>query len=54
MEYYVYSRQVESGREELLGIYDSWSAAIEKVTRCYDIDKTTFKGLFYYFIKERG
>jgi hypothetical protein len=51
---YVYSRYIESGREDCAGIYDNWQDAIARVTALYNMDakSAVSRGRYYYFIKE--
>lgn len=53
MKYYVYSKYMESSREEFVGSYNDYKSAIEKIKSLYSIDdKSCMKNMFYYFIKE--
>jgi hypothetical protein len=51
---YLYSRLVETGREECIGYYYEWKTAIARITALYRMDeRSAMKGCYYYFIKER-
>lgn len=54
MKYYVYSKYMESGTENFVGVYDDYKSAIEKIKSLYAIDdKSCMKNMFYYFMKQR-
>lgn len=54
MQYYVYSRYMESGRDDFVGCYDDYKSAIEKIKLLYAIDdKSCMKNMYYYFMKQR-
>ena len=49
---YVYCRRIDSGREELCRICDTWEEAIEQITRLYNLNMMGVgKGQYYYFAK---
>lgn len=51
---YVYSRHIDSGKENFVSSYEKWTDAIEKIRSLYNMDsKSAMKGQFYYFAKER-
>ena len=51
---YVYSRYIDSGKENFVSSYEKWADAIEKIRSLYNMDsKSAMKGQFYYFAKER-
>ena len=52
-KYYVYSRNIISGREEFIGIYDTEKEAVHKIAFCYAVDYWSdgAKDNYYYFYK---
>lgn len=53
MRYYVYFKDMESGKTNLSGVYQTYKNAIEKITALYKMDeKSCMKGRFYYYMKE--
>ena len=51
--YYVYSRHIESGREDYIGQYLTMKEAVAKCRQCYNIDAgCAAKDEYYYFIKQ--
>lgn len=54
-EYYVYSRNIDTKREECCGIYDTEERAIERIITLYQVDEqsTFFKHKHYYWLVAR-
>lgn len=52
--FYVYSRNIKSGREEFVGIYNTEKDAIHRIAFLYKLDteSTTHKDEYYYFYKK--
>lgn len=44
--YYVYSRHIDSGREDYCGCYNTMKEAVAKIRRCYNIDMHLFTVIF--------
>lgn len=53
--WYVYCKTISSGREEFVRMsFDTASAAIKHIAKCYSIDKDLNQlGEYYYFMKQR-
>lgn len=52
--YYVYCKNVKSGKEEFINTYNCVDDAIEKIYGSYKIDKDLGQlGEYFYFYKER-
>jgi len=52
MLFCVYSRHIDSGKEYLIGQFNSEKEAVRKIAQCYEIDKDfSTEGEYYYFIK---
>ena len=51
--YYVYSRHVDSGREDYIGSYSTMKEAVSKIRLCYNLDaEHCAKDEYYYFVKK--
>lgn len=51
--YYVYSREIESGREDFIKVFDTMKEAVEWVRFCYNTDyNSAMRNMYYYFIKK--
>ena len=51
--FYVYSRYLQSGREDYINQYETEKEAVQKIQQCYRIDATTCqKDEYYYFMKK--
>jgi len=52
--FYVYSRHIDSGREDYCGTYSTMKEAVAKIRLCLNIDANCCaKDEYYYFVKER-
>lgn len=52
MLFYVYSRHIDSGKEYLVGRFNTEKEAVSKIAQCYEIDKDfSVEGEYYHFIK---
>ena len=50
--FYVYCRNMASGREDFCGMYDTAKEAIFKITSLYNTDKNINQlGEYYYFMR---
>lgn len=50
--WYVYSKHLDTGREDYVGCYDTAKEAVHKIASCYAIDKThCMEDEYYYFMK---
>lgn len=53
MLFYVYARNVKTGKEDFVNAYPTVKEAIEKIASNYKIDKGLGQlGEYYYFYKE--
>jgi len=52
--WYVYSREVKSGKEQFVRMsFETAEAAIKHIAKCYEIDKDLHQlGNYYYFMKK--
>lgn len=49
--YYVYSRYVKTGKEQLLRTFDTQEDAIRHIAKCYRVDSGLVQlGEYYYFM----
>ena len=52
--FYVYSRHIDSGREDFVGIYDTMKKAVARIRFCYNSDaQCAMKDEYYYFVKKK-
>ncbi len=52
--WYVYSREVKSGKEQFVRMsFETAAAAIKHIAKCYEIDRDLRQlGNYYYFMKQ--
>ena len=52
--WYVYSREVKSGKEQFVWMpFETAAAAIKHIAKCYEIDRDLRQlGEYYYFMKQ--
>jgi hypothetical protein len=53
--WYVYSREVKSGKEQFVRMsFETAASAIKHIAKCYAIDKDLHQlGEYYYYMKQR-
>lgn len=53
--WYVYSREIKSGKEQFVRmVFETAASAIKHIAKCYEIDKDLNQlGEYYYFMKQR-
>lgn len=50
--FYVYARNINTGWERYVGVYDTEREAVHKIASCYRIDaKTCQEDEYYYFME---
>lgn len=51
--FYVYSRQIKTGKEQYISSFATEEEAVHKIASCYRIDaKTCQEDEYYYFMKK--
>ena len=54
MSYYVYMRNIATGKESYVNQYEDEKEAVKKVVHCYSLDKRSYAEYEnYYFIVKR-